>query len=95
MGVPYYRRVALGDVSKVIWPAMESCRFHPKASGGELPEFDTIDAANELIGALVMGLWNRLTRHQDRGVPFWLNAHQHPRATSDVSGDADVEPVLH
>jgi hypothetical protein len=29
-----------------------------------------IDAANELIGAL--GLWNRLTRHQDRAVPFRL-----------------------
>src|SRR6266480_7804403 len=40
--------------------------------GGELPAFDTIDAANELIGALVMGLWNRLTRHQDRNSPFRL-----------------------
>jgi hypothetical protein len=40
--------------------------------GGELPPFDTIDEANELIGALVMGLWNRLTRHQDRNSPFWL-----------------------
>jgi hypothetical protein len=40
--------------------------------GGELPEFSDIDAANELIGALVMGLWNRLTRHQDRAVPFRL-----------------------
>ena len=40
--------------------------------GGELPPFDTIDEANELIGALVMGLWNRLTRHQDRGLPFRL-----------------------
>jgi hypothetical protein len=38
--------------------------------GGELPAFDSIDAANELIGALVMGLWNRLTRHQDRSSPF-------------------------
>jgi hypothetical protein len=28
--------------------------------GGELPPFDTIDEANELIGALVMGLWNRM-----------------------------------
>ena len=25
--------------------------------GGELPTFETIDMANELIGALVMGLW--------------------------------------
>jgi hypothetical protein len=40
--------------------------------GGELPPFDTIDKANELIGALVMGLWNRLTRHQDRNSPFRL-----------------------
>lgn len=30
--------------------------------GGELPEFESLDAANELIAALVMGLWNRLTR---------------------------------
>jgi hypothetical protein len=40
--------------------------------GGELPAFDTIDAANELLGALVMGLWNRLTRHQERTAPFRL-----------------------
>ena len=40
--------------------------------GGELPTFETIDMANELIGALVMGLWNRLTRHQERAVPFRL-----------------------
>ena len=41
--------------------------------GGELPVFGSIDAANELIGALIMGLWNRLTRHQDRNSPFRLN----------------------
>ena len=40
--------------------------------GGALPEFETIEAANELIGALVMGLWNRLTRHQERSKPFRL-----------------------
>jgi hypothetical protein len=40
--------------------------------GGELPAFDSIDDANELIGALIMGLWNRLTRHQDRTSPFRL-----------------------
>ena len=47
------------DVVKELW-------------GGELPDFSDIDAVNELIGALVMGLWNRLTRHQDRAVPFRL-----------------------
>ena len=40
--------------------------------GGELPVFDSIDDANALIGALLNGLWNRLTRHQDRGAPFRL-----------------------
>jgi hypothetical protein len=40
--------------------------------GGELPEFNSIDAANELMGALIMGLWNRLTRHQERNAPFRL-----------------------
>ncbi len=40
--------------------------------GGELPTFDNIDDANGLIGALVMGLWNRLTRHQERSMPFRL-----------------------
>lgn len=43
--------------------------------GGELPEFDSIGAANELVGALVMGLWNRLTRHQERSAPFRLTRH--------------------
>ena len=38
-----------------------------------MPVFDSTDAANELIGALIMGLWNRLTRHQDRNSPFRLN----------------------
>jgi len=40
--------------------------------GGELPEFESLDAVNELIGALVMGLWNRLTVHQDRRAAFRL-----------------------
>src|ERR1700730_11961381 len=50
--------------------------------GGELPAFETIEAANELIGALVMGLWNRLTRHQERSVPFRLTRIEVP-ATRD------------
>ena len=40
--------------------------------GGELPVFDNMDEAKELIGALVAGLWNSLTRHQDRNSPFRL-----------------------
>ena len=40
--------------------------------GGELPEFESLDAVNELVGALVTGLWNRLTVHQDRRAAFRL-----------------------
>jgi|BarGraNGADG00212_1021973.scaffolds.fasta_scaffold47749_2 hypothetical protein len=41
--------------------------------GGELPEFGSTNTAKELIGALIMGLWNRLTRHQERSAPFRLS----------------------
>ena len=40
--------------------------------GGELPEFDSIEAANELLNALVAGLWNRLAAHQSSRNPFRL-----------------------
>ena len=40
--------------------------------GGELPAFDSIDKVNELIDALVQGLWNDLARHQKRSQPFRL-----------------------
>lgn len=54
--------------------------------GGELPEFDLIDAANELIGALVMGLWNRLARHQDRKAPFRLTRREIPATREGLAG---------
>ena len=41
--------------------------------GGELPEFGSTNTAKELIGALIMGLWNRLTRHQEQSAPFRLS----------------------
>jgi hypothetical protein len=40
--------------------------------GGQLPEFESLDAVNELIGVLINGLWNDLTRHQKRSEPFRL-----------------------
>jgi hypothetical protein len=46
--------------------------------GGALPTFDNLDEANELIGALIMGLWNRLTRHQERSAPFRLTRVEVP-----------------
>jgi hypothetical protein len=40
--------------------------------GGELPTFESLDEVNELVATLIMGLWNQLTRHQDRHSPFRL-----------------------
>ncbi len=48
--------------------------------GGELPVFDSIDELNELLDALVQGLWNELTRHQKRSQPFRL-----PRPPMDAT----------
>jgi hypothetical protein len=58
--------------------------------GGELPEFDSLDAANELIGALVMGLWNRLSWHQDRNSPFRLTRIQTTATRQGLAGLAQL-----
>ena len=50
--------------------------------GGELPELESIEAANELVGALIGGLWNRLTAHQSRSSPFHLT-RSHVAATRE------------
>jgi hypothetical protein len=39
--------------------------------GGELPEFDDMDAVNLLFQDL-MSLWNNLAKHQSRSKPFKL-----------------------
>ena len=46
--------------------------------GGELPTFNSVDEANELLGGLMMGLWNRLARHQNRNTPFRLMRAETP-----------------
>ena len=53
------QQVAPMDMIKALW-------------GGELPPFDNLDALNELLATLVMGLWNQLTSHQERSAPFRL-----------------------
>ena len=40
--------------------------------GGELPEFDDVDAVNLLFQDL-MSLWNNLAKHQSRSKPFKLS----------------------
>ena len=39
---------------------------------GKLPAFPSIDAVNELLEALINGLWNELTVHQDETRPYRL-----------------------
>ena len=53
--------------------------------GGELPAFDGLDAANELLRVLVMGLWNQLTRHQERNSPFRLMRIDIPRTREGLA----------
>jgi hypothetical protein len=77
--VPFHavRTRFLGNITS---PDMQTSPFKIVEAlwGGELPPFETIEAANELIGALVMGLWNRLTRHQERTEPFRLTRLEVP-----------------
>ena len=58
--------------------------------GGRLPEFEDVEAANELIGALVMGLWNRLTAHQERKHPFRLIRFDVPQTPEGLEHMARV-----
>jgi len=71
--VPFHevRTRFLGNIAS---PAMSASpiKVVERFWGGKLPAFDTLDDANKLIGALLAGLWNRLTRHQQRSTPFRL-----------------------
>jgi hypothetical protein len=71
--VPFHevRTRFLGNIASPVMSASPT-KVVQDLWGGELPPFATVDDANELIGALVMGSWNRLTRHQDRNSPFRL-----------------------
>jgi hypothetical protein len=71
--VPFHavRTRFLGDIAS---PVMSASPLDAVKAlwDGEFPEFDSLDAANELLRILIMGLWNRLSRHQERNAPFRL-----------------------
>ena len=71
--VPFHevRTRFLGNIATPVMAA-SPIKIVQSLWGGELPPFDSVDEANELLGVLVMGLWNRLTRHQNRTAPFRL-----------------------
>ena len=52
---------------------------------GALPAFPSIDAVNALLEALINGLWNELTVHQDETQPYRLLSMP-PRATRQSLG---------
>ncbi|MDZ7644051.1 MAG: RQC-minor-1 family DNA-binding protein [Woeseiaceae bacterium] len=52
--------------------------------GGELPEFETMEEANELLDVLVKGLWNDLARHQSRQHPFRLTPLKPPQDPATI-----------
>jgi len=68
--VPFHavRTRFLGDIAS---PVMSASPLDAVKAlwGGEFPEFDSLDAVNELLRILVMGLWNRLSRRTVR--PVW------------------------
>jgi hypothetical protein len=86
--VPFHaaRTRFLGDIAS---PVMSASPLDAAKAlwGGELPEFDSLDAVNELLRILVMGLWNRLSRHQERSAPFRLVRIEIPETRE---GPADV-----
>jgi hypothetical protein len=84
--VPFHavRTRFLGNIAT---PAAQSAPMDTVAAlwGGEMPVFDSLDAANELLGGLVMGLWNRLSRHQERSTPFRLTRIEVPATREGMS----------
>ena len=89
--VPFHavRTRFLGNIAS---PAVQGSpiRMVEALWGGELPTFDKIEDANELIGALVIGLWNRLTRHQERSAPFLLTRMTVPATCEGMAALARV-----
>ena len=71
--VPFHvvRTRLLGNIAS---PGMTASPMDTVAGlwGGELPAIDNLDALNELLRGLLMGLWNSLARHQNRNAPFRL-----------------------
>jgi hypothetical protein len=58
--------------------------------GGVLPEFEDRDARNELMRTLMVGLWDELARHRDKGSPFQL---VHMAIPSTTKGRVEIAVV--
>ncbi len=89
--VPFHvvRTRFLGDIAN---PAISTSPLEAVKAlwAGEFPEFDSLDAVNELLRVLVMGLWNGLTRHQERSKPFRLVRVEIPESRDGLAQVAGI-----
>jgi len=71
--VPFHavRTRFLGAVASLD-PASTPMRALESLWGGHLPTFNNINDVSELMSVLLMGLWDRISQHQDQAVPFHL-----------------------
>ncbi|HRP88162.1 MAG TPA: hypothetical protein PLS34_11690 [Gammaproteobacteria bacterium] len=53
--------------------------------GGELPECRDLEEAQALLDTLVMGLWNRLSIHQEPSRPFRLARLEPPNSSDSIT----------
>jgi len=79
----------LGDIAS---PDMTASPMDTVAGlwGGELPAIDNLDALNELLRVLLMGLWNRLARHQNRNAPFRMIRIDAPETREGLANIAAI-----
>ena len=65
------RTLFLGNIAS---PRLDVSPMAPVAQawGGEMPEFASAEAVEEVVSVLVQGLWNRLAEHQSTRNPFRL-----------------------
>jgi len=71
------RTLFLGNIAS---PRLDVSPMAPiaQAWGGEMPEFASSEAVEEVVGVLVNGLWNRLSEHQSARNPFRLPRFEVP-----------------
>ena len=71
------RTLFLGNIAS---PRLDISPMAPVAQawGGELPEFASAEAVDEVVNVLMQGLWNRLFEHQRTGNPFRLPRFEVP-----------------
>lgn len=58
--------------------------------GGELPECRDLEEAQALLETLVMGLWNRLSVHQEPSRPFRLTHCDAPSSSDEITSYAST-----